>query len=179
MLRIPVGADWTVPIGGIPFYLKIQTALLLKFGIPSYGASLKGGMDVTASGSDTIVKNGKQVSVSGAGEQVGGGPLTHQAGEVGPSHAGLGGAVVAGLEAQIGGGIGVTLGNLIGYLNSVMVVTQRTQPAFGGLAGVDCSVYHVSYLLSMGLGGQIGPLSFTGPPKEIIKREGDVREKGC
>jgi hypothetical protein len=180
LLRIPIGADWTIPYGGIPIYIKVQTALLLKFGIPSYGASLKGGMDVTSSGSDAVAQSGKQVSTSGSGEQVTVGPLTHQAGDVGPSNAGIGGAVVVGLETQIGAGVGVTMGNVIGYLNSVMVVTQRTQPAFGGLAGVDCSNYHVTYDLTAGIGGQIGPLSFTGPPKDIITpRSGDVRETGC
>ncbi|HEY6396260.1 MAG TPA: hypothetical protein VIX82_02280 [Solirubrobacteraceae bacterium] len=180
LLRLPFGVDFTIPgPSGIPLYLKVQLALLLKFGIPSYGAVLRGGMNVTSGGTDTIAKNGAGVSAAGSGEQVNGTALTHQAGDVGPSQSNLPSAVVVGFEGQVGAGVGVTMGNLIGFLNGVSVVTQRTAPAFGGLAGVDCSIYHVAYSVSMGFGGQLGPFSFTGPPKTLVDRQGDVKETGC
>jgi hypothetical protein len=180
LLRVPFGMDFTIPgPSGVPLYFKVQLAMLLKFGIPTYGAVLRGGADVTSSGTDRIVENRKQVSASGSGEQVNGTALSHQAGDVGPSSGGLGSAVVVGFEAQVGAGIGVTMGNLIGFLNGVVVVSQQTAPAFGGLGGVDCSRYHIAYSLSAGFATQLGPFSFTGPPKTLVDRQGDVREKGC
>ena len=126
MFRVPLGVDYTIP-GEVPIYLKLQTAVLLKLGVSSKNAVIRGGADFTTDGTDTVTENGKNVSESSSGETVGGGILDQENGGCrrldlpAPS-----GTVVAVQFPKLGVGLGFTSANAIAYIDAISSIGQTT-----------------------------------------------------
>lgn len=178
VLRIPAGVDYSVPGPyGIPLYFKLQAALLLKFGVSSKNAVIRGGADVTTSGNDTIETKGKTVSVSDTGATAKGGILDHANGDVGSSISlAPSGVVVAVQFPKLGFGVGVRLANAIGYID---VVTSVGQTVGAALAGMFCSKYDLFLTVGGGFEAQAGFLALASPKKTLYERQAHVSEPGC
>ena len=152
--------------------------MLLKLGLTSQNAVIRGGSDVTTTGSETVAQAGKSLSASATGAQVDAKSLTHQNGDVGPSPSALpSGIVVAFQFPKVGVGLGVTSANGVAYIQVVTSAAQTTSHTF---IGTPCSHYDLYWSVSGGVEAQLGPnLSLALPPKTLLDGEGHSTERGC
>jgi hypothetical protein len=180
VLRVPIGLDFPVPgPAGLPLYFKVQTALIFKWGFTSKNAVIRGGADLTTSGTDTIKQAGNQVTAAQSGGSADVSILTHQNGGVGPSKSFLPSGAVVAAQLKLGAGLGVRAANGIGYIDTIASSSQTTSPAFGGIGGHYCSHYGLDVTVNGGFEAQIGPLAFTSSSKELGRYERQVTEVGC
>ena len=185
VFRVPLGVDYTIP-GEVPIYLKLQTAVLLKLGVSSKNAVIRGGADFTTDGTDSVTESGKKVSESSSGETVSGGILDQQNGGVGGSISlAPSGTVVAVQFPKLGVGLGFTSANAIAYIDAISSIGQTTG---GALGGMFCSAYDLFFSVGAGLEAQVGlgklGLSLATPRKIIWPTNGEqkhvhVAEPGC
>jgi hypothetical protein len=182
VFRIPFSVDYPIPgPGGVPLYFKLSMAMVLKLGITSRNAVIRGGADVTSESSDTIKQDGKRVTGGGRGGDEEGTILSHQNGDVGPSSSLLPSATVVALQfPKIGVGLGVRAANAIGYMDRITTMTQTVSPAFGGLGGrFYCSRYELTRTVGGGFEAQLGPASFATPYKKFSEQKSEYTERGC
>jgi len=180
VFHIPLGIDYTIP-GEIPIYLKLQTALLLKLGISSKNAVIHGGIDLTSTGTDSLMEHGSSVSDSESGDGVKGTVLDQSDGGVPPSiSAAPSGVVVAVQFPKLGVGLGVTSVNGIAYVDMVTAVGQTTGAAVGGMF---CSSYDIDISIGAGLEAQIGlgklGLSVASARKTLYDFPFKTHDPGC
>jgi hypothetical protein len=183
VFRIPFSVDYSIPgPGGVPLYFKVSMAMVLKLGITSHNAVIRGGADVTSMSSDAIKQVGTTVTGSGTGETQDGSILSHQNGDVGPSSSALPSATVVALQfPKVGVGVGVRAVNLMGYMDRITTVTQTVSPAFGGIGGgFYCSHYELSYEIGGGFEAGLGPFSSIATPHKTFSEEKkQYTERGC
>lgn len=166
--HLPIGIDYTVP-GIVPVYFKVQFALLVKLGLSSQHSILRGGVDYSQAGSDTIDSSGSSTSGSGSGSNPSGKILDHSGGGTGGSIAlGAGGVVVAVQFPKIGLGLGIRALNAIGYLD---MITSIGQTYAGGLIGGGCT-YDFAWSEGGGFEAQAGPFGIASPRKILIPSSG-------
>jgi hypothetical protein len=183
VFRVPFSVDYSIPgPGGVPLYFKVSMAMVLKLGITSHNAVIRGGADVTSESSDTITQVGKTVTGSGIADTANASILSHQNGDVGPSSSALPSAAVVALQfPKVGVGLGVSAVNVLGYMDRITTLTQTVSPAFGGIAGgVYCSHYELSYEIGGGFEAGLGPFSSIATPHKTFSEEKkQYTERGC
>jgi hypothetical protein len=177
VFRVPVAVDYTIPIDGIPLYFKLQTALLLKLGVSSKNAVIRGGAQVTtAGGSEQINQSGKKVDAGGTGNQADATILGNDNGGGSSISLAPSGTVVAVQFPRLGAGLGVRSANGIGYIDMVTSVGQTTGSA---LAGMFCSNYDLFLTLGAGVEAQLGPIVVGSPKKTLFEKSFQRTEPGC
>jgi hypothetical protein len=185
VLHIPVGVDLTIP-GEIPFYVKLQLGVLVKFGVTSKNSIINGGIQLGTSGSNDSVKlSGRNADGSESGDSVSGNFLDSQSSKdpTPPStNVGPAGIVVAVQFPKIGFGLGYTSINGIAYVD---VITSLGETAPGALDLDPCTKYVVDYSIGTGFEAQIGGgkfgLQYATPRKVLYPPAGtpDPTTKDC
>jgi hypothetical protein len=178
-IRLPIGIDYTVP-GAIPFYLKVQMALIVSFGV-NKGTVEHGGVDVTTGGSGAITRDEKTTSTSGAGDAIDATILTQSNGGVPPSFAPVAGGSAITLQLpKVGIGLGFTAANGIAYIDNVIGVGQEVGSS---VAGMFCSSYYSLISIGTGLEAQVGlgklGLSFATPRQVLLEKKFYANDPGC
>jgi len=176
VFRVPVAVDYTIPVSGIPLYFKLQTALLLKLGVSSKNAVIRGGAQVSTAGAGQITQSGEKVDAGGSGNQVDATILGNDNGGGSSISLAPSGTVVAVQFPRLGAGLGVTSANGIGYIDMVTSVGQTTGAA---LAGMFCSNYDLFITLGAGVEAQLGPIVVGSPKKTIFEKSFQRTEPGC
>ena len=176
VFRLPFALDETVPVEGIPVYVKIQAAVLLKLGVSSKMATIEGGADVSTAGSEDVVQNGKNVSGSAQGAELTGRPLGDADGEHSISGA-PSGVVVAIAFPKVGLGLGIHEANAIAYVDLVSSIGQETGSAF---AGMFCSGYVLDLSIGGGVEATLGPFGASSHRREFAHPPPfKLSEPGC
>lgn len=177
VFRVPLGVDYAVPVYGIPMYFKLQTALLLKLGVSSKNAVIRGGADVSTTGSSTIAQGDAGGSTTGSDNQADVQVLdSTNGGTKGSISLAPSGTVVAVQFPKIGAGLGVRALNGIGYIDLVTSVGQTTGSA---IAGMFCSSYDLFFTVGAGLEAQLGPFGVASPKKTLFEKSTKTAEPGC
>ncbi|MHB8657872.1 MAG: hypothetical protein ACYC91_07925 [Solirubrobacteraceae bacterium] len=181
VFRVPFGLALPVNVGGVPIYMRIQVALLVKVGVSSKNAVIHGGLDVTGGGTDSITDNHGKVSDSESGNTLGGKVLDQSDGGVPPSISAAPSGVVIALQApKIGIGLGYSAVNGIAYVDLINSIGQTVGSA---VAGMFCSSYDVYSSIGAGLEGQIGlgkfGLALASPRKVLLEKQAHTHDPGC
>jgi|HubBroStandDraft_4_1064222.scaffolds.fasta_scaffold85213_1 hypothetical protein len=113
--RFPVGFEMPIEVGPIPFYLKVQAAILVHLGVSSKNSVLQ----ASSSGSTTVSGGGV---ASGSASSVAPGSGGSASGSVSPgqSISAAGAAFTVAVQApRIGFGLGVRLANILEFVDAV------------------------------------------------------------
>jgi hypothetical protein len=169
VFQLPVGIDYTVPVGIIPVYFKVQFGLRVQLGLSSQNSVLRGGVQYDQAGSDTIDSSGRTVSGTGSGKGPSGNILdASDGGTQGTIALGAGGVVVAVQFPKIGVGLGIRALNAIGYLDMISAIGQT----YGGaIIGGGCK-YNFDWSEGGGFEAQAGPFLVSSPRKILIPTSG-------
>jgi hypothetical protein len=113
--RFPVGFEWPIEIGPIPFYLKVQAAILVHLGVSSKNSVLQASSSASANLSGGGVAGG-----SGASEAPGTAGSGTGSVSPGQSISPAAAAFTVAVQApRIGFGLGVRIANVLEYLDAV------------------------------------------------------------
>jgi hypothetical protein len=175
VLNIPVGVDMTIP-GEIPFYVKLQLGVLVKFGVTSKNSIINGGVKLDTTGTNDSVKlAGKSADGTSSGDSVTPTPEDAATGGTPPStNLGPAGIVVAVQFPKIGFGLGYTSINGIAYID---VITSLGETAPGAIDSLQpCTSYDLAYSIGTGFEAQIGGgklgLQYATPRKVLYPKSG-------
>ncbi|MDQ6878448.1 MAG: hypothetical protein M3082_12310 [Candidatus Dormibacteraeota bacterium] len=143
VLRIPYAWDTFLPIGGLPWVVKIRAAVIIKLGLATRNATMEGGVDYSMTGQTGISQTASGVSgAPGTGGAAHGTVLGTNAGNrsvtLAPS-----GTVVA-IQVKFGPGLGISEANAVYYFDVVTSIGQTTGSA---IAGMICSYYTIDISL--------------------------------
>jgi hypothetical protein len=171
VVRLPIGAGVSVPTPyGIPIYLKLQLAVLLKLGVSSKNAVIRGSAEVTTNGSEHISETGNKVTSSGSDTVTG--QIKPGASEsLAPS-----GVVVAAQFPKLGVGLGTNVVNGIAFVD---VVESMGQTVGSALAGQFCSSYDLFVDVSGGFEAQAGPFITSKKWPIIPQKKFQLAQPGC
>lgn len=162
VVRLPIGAGVSIPPPyGIPIYLKLQLAVLLKLGVSSKNAVIRGSAEVTTNGSEQISETGNKVTPSGSDTVTG--QITPGASE----SLAASGVVVAAQFPKLGVGLGTNVVNGIAFVD---VVESMGQTVGSALAGQFCSSYDLFVDVGGGFEAQVGPF-ITSKKSPIIPQK--------
>lgn len=153
VLKIPFSWDipWTLG-GGIPMMLKVRQALIVKLGLSSKNATVKGGVEYTMGGQGGMTQSGPAaVPAEGTGGDIHGEVLGQNAGNVSISPAPSG--VVVELQVKVGPGLGIRQANAVYYFDVVTSIGQTTASA---IALMICSSYTIDVTLGGGFEASVG-----------------------
>jgi hypothetical protein len=177
VIRLPIGVGVTYPTpSGIPLYFKLQIAVLLKLGVSSKNAVIRGGADVNAGGSDTITESGGNVSGTESGDSVSATVLGRENGAGSSISAAPSGTVVAAQFPKLGFGLGTNTVNGVGFIDVVESIGQTTGGAFGGMF---CSSYDLFVDVGGGFEAQVGPFVASKKWPFIPQKKFQLTEPGC
>jgi hypothetical protein len=161
VFKLPFSLDETIPVlGGIPLYLKVQAAILLKLGISAKNTVLEGGAAGTANGSVTMAESHGKPSGDVQGGDVGGTIQPQRSTSLGNS-----GVVVALQFPKIGVGLGVSSVYGIAYTD---LITSIGQAAGAEVAGNPCSVYDLAVSWGGGFEAQAGPFGLLFSKRKVF-----------
>jgi hypothetical protein len=149
VIRLPIGAGVSIPTPyGIPIYLKLQLAVLLKLGVSSKNAVIRGKAEVTTNGSEHVSETAGKVTPSGSDSVTG---------TITPGNSeslAASGVVVAAQFPKLGVGLGTNVVNGIAFVD---VVESMGQTVGSALAGQFCSNYDLYVDVGGGFEAQVGP----------------------
>ncbi len=177
VFRMPISLIVPMPIGatGIPFFLKLQAAVVLKLGVTSSNSTIQGGQDITSNGTTTLTQNGATTGATQSGGDGSGTILDKNT--VGASSSALPAAVVIAFQLpKIGFGLGVAAANGVGYFD---VITTMTQETGFSLLGIPCSSYALNLSLGAGFEAQIGSIGIDTPRTRLLEKDYTGKEPGC
>jgi hypothetical protein len=166
--RFPVGFEWPIVIGPVPFYLKVQAAILVHLGVSSKNSVLQADSSASASLSGGGVAGG-----GGASEEPG--TAGNSTGSVSPgqSISPAAAAITVAVQApRIGLGLGWRIANVLEYVDAVW--------SFGYLVGSAVALMVcASWDLTVDLGFQVeatlrflaGPLKATSARVSLFSKD--------
>jgi hypothetical protein len=175
IIHLPVGVGFPVPglaFLPVPLYFKLQLGLLLKLGVTSKNAVIRGGATVDTAGSESLADNHGKFTESGSGDTA---QATIQSGNsisLAPA-----GTVMALQLPKVGIGLGVNGANGIGYVDNVDSMGQATGSA---IAGMFCANYDLYVSIGGGFEAQLGPLALATPKHLFVdNKHFQLTQPGC
>jgi hypothetical protein len=174
--RIPFAWEKAIPLGDIPFYVKVRAAFIVDLGLSSKNSVLQGGVDYSLTG-----QGGVQQAGSGSSAAPGTtGAVTGNI--VGPSLTSISlaaAATVVAAQVKIGPGLGIKEVNAVYYFDVVTTVGQVTGSA---VAGMLCSDYTVNISIGGGYEVSIGDSKIyqivVSQPRTILYQHPPIKYTG-